>query len=97
VLISALIGLEEDLELVGEAEPDVLLLDLAMPRLDGYAVLAQLEPNGHGARVVVYSSSPEASSERAARELGAVDYLVKGVSPTAVIEAIRRAARPRDD
>lgn len=81
----------EALALVEQTEPDVLLLDLAMPRLDGLSVLARLRPNGRGPSVVVYSSCSEWSSARRARELGAADYLVKGVSPGAVIESLRRA------
>jgi DNA-binding NarL/FixJ family response regulator len=104
-LMRALIGIEEDLELVGEAadgiealeliervEPDVVLLDLAMPRLDGLAVLTKLSSNGVRPRVVVYSCNSEIESVLAAGRLGAAEYLVKGARPDAVIESLRRAA-----
>jgi anti-anti-sigma factor len=96
---------EHDMELVGEAtdgvealalvkqtKPDVLLLDLAIPCLGGLSLLIQLHRHGRGPRIVVYSTRAEPDDQRIARELGAADYLLKGVAPAAVIESIRRAA-----
>jgi CheY-like chemotaxis protein len=105
-LVRALVSIESDMEFVGEAadgaaalelvaetEPDVLVLDLAMPRLNGHSVLARLRDSDCATRIVVYSACEEPDSARAAHELGAAACLVKGVSPAALIESLRAAGR----
>jgi DNA-binding NarL/FixJ family response regulator len=105
-LVRALVSIESDMEFVGaaadgpaalalvaETEPDVLVLDLAMPRLNGLSVLARLRNSDCATKTVVYSSYEEPDSARAAYELGAADCLVKGVSLTALIESLRVAGR----
>jgi DNA-binding NarL/FixJ family response regulator len=81
----------EALSLVEQADPDVLLLDLSMPRLDGLSVLARLRENGRRPRIVVYSGYADPASARAAHELGAADCLVKGVPTAVLIESLRAA------
>ena len=104
LLLRTLIELESDLVVAGEAadghgaielvraeEPEVVVLDLAMPGTDGLEVLLALR-NGDGRpRVLVYSGFASPDVERAARELGAVDFLVKGVHPQLLIERLRAA------
>jgi DNA-binding NarL/FixJ family response regulator len=94
--------LEEDgdIEVVGEAEdgveaiaaviehePDVLLLDLSMPRVDGLQVLVHLQQERVSPRIVIFSSHARERMIPLLIELGAADYVEKGASP----EVLRRA------
>jgi CheY-like chemotaxis protein len=84
----------EALALVESALPELLLLDLAMPRLDGLAVLDELGRRGARVRVVVFSASAAASGEAArARALGAVDVVEKDTTPRELCERLRTARR----
>jgi CheY-like chemotaxis protein len=71
----------------------VLLLDLAMPVLDGLEVLARLQADGADVKVVVYSGFAGDDLKAAAYAAGADDYLVKGVDPTLIAERLVAAAR----
>ena len=82
-------------EAVSEArrlQPDVILLDLAMPRKTGLEALQELGRVAPAARVVIFSGFSVASIGRELVDLGAVFYLQKGASPEAVIEATEQAA-----
>jgi CheY-like chemotaxis protein len=71
--------------------PDLLLLDLKMPRLDGFAVMTWLRerPEWSALPVVVLSSSQFPADIRRARELGAADYNVKPGNPQKLVEFVR--------
>ena len=105
VLVRALIQLEPDFELVGEAangseaislaereRPDVLVLDLAMPELDGLQVLEHLRATCPEVTVVVYSGYGASTLRETVLELGAADCIEKGVPPDEFVERLRRAA-----
>jgi CheY-like chemotaxis protein len=81
------------LERVGDSRPDLILLDLAMPNLDGLGVLAALRTAGRAAiPVVVVTASSDAGTLAVARELGAREVLVKTwFSLTALADAVDRA------
>jgi DNA-binding NarL/FixJ family response regulator len=96
------LGVQDDIEVVGEAEdgaeavrltesltPDVVLLDLKMPGIDGQAALEELRARGLAARVLVLTSMGESSYVLAAVRAGAVGYLYKDVDPHALVQAIR--------
>ena len=96
--------LQEDVEVVAEAgdgeaavlaaerhEPDVVLLDLAMPRLDGVAALAQLRERAPSARVLVLTSFGEDDRLFAALRGGAAGFLLKDTEPAELVRAIRTA------
>jgi len=100
-----LLGQEPDVEVVGEAadgrqtvdvaaatRPDVLLLDLYMPGLDGHAVLAALEDALHRPAVVVLTSATDDEHLVRAMRAGATSYLLKTASAEHVIAAVRAAA-----
>ena len=57
--------------------PVLLLLDLLMPRIDGYAVLHHLRDKGYSFPVIVLSNLSAVEEEQRCRELGAVDFIVK--------------------
>ncbi|GII63112.1 DNA-binding response regulator [Sphaerisporangium krabiense] len=96
------LGLQDDLEVVGEAAdgaeavelaaslaPDVLLLDLKMPVLDGLAALGRLAERGVGARVIVLTSVSDKGDVAPAMRSGAAGFLYKDVDPAALVQAIR--------
>jgi CheY-like chemotaxis protein len=76
----------EALSVVAAERPDVLLLDLAMPILDGLEVLARLDDDE--VKVVVYSGFAGEDLKAAAFAAGADDYLVKGVDPALIAERL---------
>jgi NarL family two-component system response regulator LiaR len=96
------LDLQEDIEVVAEAsdgeeavaaaaelDPDVVLLDLVMPRLDGLGALKSLR-NGR-ARVLVLTSFGDDDKLFAALRAGAAGYLLKDVQPSELVRAIRAA------
>jgi NarL family two-component system response regulator LiaR len=100
-----LLGQEQDVEVAGEAgdgqqtvdvvaatRPDVLLLDLYMPGLDGHAVLAALDDTPYRPAVVVLTSATDDEHLVRAMHAGATSYLLKTASAEDVIAAIRDAA-----
>ena len=79
---------QEGIERAAELHPDLILLDLVMPRLGGLAALPRLREVAPRAKVVVISSSDDASTEDEARSLGAVGYLEKGLPPSELIDGL---------
>jgi DNA-binding NarL/FixJ family response regulator len=82
----------EAIELVQQLAPDVVLMDLQMPGIDGVAATKHIAGSAETAVVVLTSFS---DSERilAAIDAGAVGYLLKDAEPEHVIEGLRAAAR----
>ncbi len=100
--LAALLMKAKDIEIIGEARdgqeaieqaqqlrPDVILMDIEMPRLNGLRATAQLTALGNPARVLVLSMRDDEKDVRAAVESGAIGYLVKNSSREELIEAIR--------
>jgi NarL family two-component system response regulator LiaR len=98
--------LQEDIEVVGEAadgeaalraaaelEPDVVLMDLVMPRLDGVAAIEGLRARGSTARVIVLTSFLDEDKVLPAVRAGAAGYLLKDVAPAELVGAIRTVDR----
>ncbi|MBK6954426.1 MAG: response regulator transcription factor [Actinomycetales bacterium] len=82
----------EALAVVRAAQPDVVLMDLSMPGVDGIEGTARLRDAGESARVVVLTSFVEHDRVTAALAAGAVGYLLEDSDPRDVLEAIRSAA-----
>lgn len=72
--------------------PDVLLLDLGLPNLDGIAIMAELAREKLPTRVLVVTARLDAASASASLALGAAGYLLKRESGDALLTAIRRVA-----
>jgi NarL family two-component system response regulator LiaR len=100
-----LLSQEPGVEIVGEAgdgrravdvvaatRPDVLLLDLYMPELDGHAVIAALRDAPHCPAIVVLTSAADDEHLVRAMHTGATSYLLKTASAEQVIDAVRDAA-----
>jgi len=82
----------EALRRLPAARPDVVVLDLHLPVLDGVGVTREVIASGLGARVLVLSSSGEQEDVLEAVKAGACGYLVKSASPDQLIDAVRKTA-----
>jgi DNA-binding response OmpR family regulator len=75
--------------------PDVMVLDLRMPGMNGMEVLARVKEAHPQVEVIVLTGFGSDEDEREARRLGAFDYLRKPVDIGDLLSTIRRAARRR--
>ena len=82
---------EEALELVREHLPDVVLMDLSMPVLDGVSATRRITDEFPHVRVVVLTMHDDTQRTRSALEAGAIGYLTKGTSFAEVLDTLRRA------
>lgn len=71
--------------------PDLILLDVMMPGMDGYEVCSHLkkEPQTADIPIIFLTSKDETEEEMRGLELGAVDYLIKPVSPPILLARVR--------
>jgi DNA-binding NarL/FixJ family response regulator len=100
--IAVLLGVQDDIEVAGEAadgrqalemtaekDPDVILLDLKLPVMDGITVLRELRDRGLRARALVLTSATDAGLVTLAVRAGAAGFLYKDVDPDALVRAVR--------
>jgi two-component system NarL family response regulator len=100
--LTAILGLQKDFQIVGQAEdgeqacqlchqfsPDILILDLRMPRKDGLEVVIELMSKRPHPGIIVLTNSTKAEDLRGALKAGAKGYLLKGAEPHQVWTAIR--------
>jgi DNA-binding NarL/FixJ family response regulator len=98
--------LQDDIDVVGEAadgeqalaaaaalEPDVVLMDLVMPRLDGVSAIERLRERAPATRVIVLTSFLDEDKVLPAVRAGAAGYLLKDVQPAELVRAIRMVDR----
>lgn len=84
---------EEALELCDQHSPDVLLIDLRMPKKDGLQVITELAArHASKPRIIVMTTYESEEDIRRALKAGAKGYLVKGAPPQQIREAVRRVA-----
>jgi DNA-binding NarL/FixJ family response regulator len=81
----------EVISLVGRTNPDIALLDLRMPRMDGIACLAQLQARCPGVRTIIISAVEDPSMVRAALRHGATAFILKRIESGDLAAAIRQA------
>ena len=104
--LATLLGARPEVEVVGEAgdgaqalhraaelRPDVVLMDLHMPVLDGIAATRRLRAEQPGVRVLALTTFDDDEDVFAALRAGAVGYLLKDVSSDRLVEALLAAAR----
>ena len=68
---------EEGLKAVSDLNPDLIITDLRMPKMDGLEMLKKLREEGNEAAVIVLTAYDQFSYARTALRLGVVDYLLK--------------------
>ncbi len=103
-LLSEVVGADPGLRVVGEAadgneaiveaialQPDVILLDLAMPKRSGLEALPELRRVAPDARIVVLSGFASANVAEEVIALGATSYVEKGADSAAIVAAIVQA------
>jgi len=101
--LSALLGLEPDLEVVAEVgsgdavlpavlehRPDVALLDVEMPGLDGISATAEVRREAPGTRVLIVTTFGRPGYLRRALQAGASGFVVKDTPATQLADAVRR-------
>ncbi|MDY7116385.1 two-component system response regulator NarL [Halomonas sp. SSL-5] len=106
--VSQLLELEDDLLLAGEAgepeegirlalelDPDMVLLDLNMPGMDGIETLKRLRSGGFAGRVVMFTVSDNEEDVVNALQSGADGYLLKDMDPDEMVRQLRQASLGR--
>jgi len=91
--VAAASGGDEAVELAALHQPDVVLMDLAMPGKDGIEATRRIRSRAPSAQVVVLTSFSDRGRILGALEAGAVGYLLKDASPDELVAGIRAAAR----
>ena len=104
--LAAIVDIEDDIEVVGEAEngeeavalvhrlqPDVVLMDLQMPVLDGVAAIKRIRAEAPQVNVIVLTTFADDDYIYQGVAAGARGYLLKDAPPDQLIEAIRAAHR----
>lgn len=92
-VVGSATGGEGAVTLCRELQPDVLLLDLQMPEVDGIEATRRVASESPGTRVVVFTSFSDRDGIVRALDAGAVGYLLKDAEPEEIHEAIRAASR----
>jgi len=100
--LRTLIGTEPGMEVIGEAEdgleavqkacalrPDVILLDMVMPRMDGLEAIIEIKRECPEARILVLTSFSDDEKVFPAIKAGALGYLLKNATPERLLNAIR--------
>lgn len=100
--LRTLIGTEPGMQVVGEAEdgveavqkacnlkPDVILLDMVMPRMNGLEAIHEIKRECPEARILVLTSFSEDEMVFPAIKAGAIGYLLKNTTPERLLQAIR--------
>jgi DNA-binding NarL/FixJ family response regulator len=100
--LQVLLSVQDDIEVVGEAadggqalamaaelNPEVILLDLRLPDMDGIAVLRELHGRGLAGRALVLTSASDRDLVPLAMQAGAAGFLYKDVDPDALVRALR--------
>ena len=102
--IVALLNREPDMEVVGTAEngrdavetaretsPDIIVMDISMPELDGIRAAGEIKRLGLPTRIIMLSMHHSSALLQQARKNGATDYIIKQQANTELIPAIRAA------
>ena len=89
-LVGSALSASEALPLISQTQPDVVLLDIRMPQMDGLACLPKIRERVPKAKVVVLSGIDEPEQIRTALEQGASAFIVKHVDPRDLASAIRQ-------
>ena len=83
----------EAVEMADTLQPDVILMDLHMPRKDGLEAIEEIKAENPEARILVLTSFTEDEKVYAAIKAGAMGYLLKDSSPQEILTAIRKVSQ----
>ena len=79
------------LEVLAKKNFDLIILDLVMPRMDGFEFLAELKSRNINIPVIVTTNLSQDEDAKKARDLGAIDYFVKSETPIAnIVEHVKK-------
>jgi DNA-binding response OmpR family regulator len=80
-----------------DLQPDVVLLDVLMPRIDGYTVCARLRADDRGAAipVILLTANFISADQEVARRAGADDFVVKPFDPCELMTRVKALVQPR--
>jgi len=92
-VVATAAGGAEAVELAYAAKPDVVLMDLSMPGMDGIAATRALLARSPESQVVVLTSFSDRDRIVAALDAGAIGYLLKDAEPDELLRGVRAAAR----
>jgi len=81
---------EEAIQLIAETKPDIALLDIAMPGVTGYQILARIREQGSQTKVIMLSMHADQEHVNSAMSLGADGYVIKTSAPEELLLAIRK-------
>ena len=113
-LVTTIDWLAEGIEVIGEMEdgedaltfiqdqiPDIIITDIKMPRMDGLAFIEALKNANVPSKVIIISGYSEFSYAQKAMRFGAVDYVLKPIEETLILEVVRKCIeqikRERED
>jgi DNA-binding response OmpR family regulator len=93
-VVTAFDGLSA-LDMAGSEKPDIIILDIMMPLMNGYEVCQQLrnDPSTADIPVMFLSSAYTTDAVRIGRELGAVGYIVKPFAPAELVRSVKDVLR----
>ncbi len=82
---------QDCLDLVGEAQPDLVVIDVVMPRMDGFAAAAALraDPRTASLPIVVVTTQSQPADRRRAEQIGVDAYVTKPFEPAVLMTTIR--------
>jgi two-component system, OmpR family, response regulator VicR len=83
----------EGLRLTGEADPDLILLDVMLPEIDGFQVCRTLREQGNNVPIIMITAREEETDKVFGLELGADDYITKPFSMREVVARVRTNMR----
>lgn len=85
---------EVALKFLKDEQFDLILLDLVMPKIDGFSLLAEMQARKIKTPAIVLSNLSQEEDERRAKELGAIDYFVKSDIPiNEVVERVKKTLK----
>lgn len=89
ILLSAPDG-DEALRIMEESHPDIILLDVMLPKVDGFEICKKIKERNPSQKVIMYTAKIEAVDVEKAREAGADDFTVKTTDLKHIVQSIEK-------